>query len=209
MRLVNIVLVGAAIVMPRIAWGQAAPAPPVAADETSDAKAWIGGQLDLMPSGTLHESVLGMSASADMASAIAFGGVLDYRVSPLVTLGFAPRVVLNVKLPTNTNSAKQFDLRARVTVGKDVAPKFRLYGIGTLGYSIMLLPTDPMGNTYHPHGLILGFGGGISYAINPRLLFIGELSYQLGYQGTTAQGVSVSFGDDYLTLGGGLLAALD
>jgi hypothetical protein len=177
--------------------------------ETSDAKTWVGGEFDLLPVGTLHESVAGFNGSVDTATAVGFGGILDYRVSDLLSIGFAPRFLLEVKGQNDNSSSKQLDLRGRVTVGKEVAPSVRLYGVGTLGYSIIFLPADAMGNSSQPHGFIFSFGAGASYAINPRLHFFGELSYQFGYQSDSVNGTSFSFGDDYLTIGIGLLAALD
>ncbi len=196
----------------RAAAAQVAPAPapaPAPAVATSDAKTWIGGEFDLLPVGTIHESVMGFNGSVDTATAVGFGGVVDYRVSDLISIGFAPRFLLEVKGQNDNNSAKQLDLRGRVTAGKEVAPSVRLFGVGTLGYSIIFLPADANGNSYQPHGPIFSIGAGASYAINPRLLFIGELSYQFGYQATSVNGTDVSFGDDYLTIGIGLLAAMD
>jgi hypothetical protein len=161
----------------RVAAAQVAPAP---AAESSDAKIWIGGEFDLLPVGTIHESVAGFNGSVDAATAVGFGGIVDYRISELISIGFAPRILLEVKGQNNSNSAKQLDLRGRVTAGKEVAPSVRLFGVGTLGYSIIFLPADANGNSYQPNGVIFSIGAGASYAINQRLLFIGELSYQFG-----------------------------
>jgi len=125
-------------------------------------------------------------------------------------VGFAPRVVLGVKATGSSGSAwKQLELRPRVTVGSHVAPRLRLHGIATLGYSVMFdLPSDANGNSSHPHGFIVGFGGGLAYTLNPHLLVTGEITYQLGFQTAHVMGNSYDFRDDYLTLGIGLLGAL-
>ena len=100
------------------------------------------------------------------------------------------------------NSSNELDLRARVTVGKEVAPRLRLYGIGTLGYSwIFDFVTDTSGAEHNVHGFIWSLGGGIAYALNPKLALTGELSYQLGYQGGTLSGVSFTAAADFLAHG--------
>ena len=57
-------------------------------------------------------------------------------------------------------------------------------------------------------GLVLGFGIGLTAAISDKLLFSAELSYQLGYQGTSVQGMGVTRGRRLLTFGFGLLLPL-
>jgi hypothetical protein len=184
----------------------------------SAARLWLGPQLDIMPSGSLNGEANGSSASFDTSSAFGLGGLVELRVARLVTLGVAPRLILPVKVSGATDSGTEIDLRARATVGNQVGPRSRLHGIATAGYSWMvnvLALTDANGNLIRyqtTSGLVIGFGMGGSYAINPRLLFVGEVSYQLGYQGTTVteppvMDLEVKAGSNYLTLGFGFLAA--
>lgn len=177
---------------------------------------WIGPQLDLMASGSVTaQSGNNPSVSADLDSAIGLGGLIEYRVSPLVTVGLAPRFATPIKIHNATDSGNQLDLRARVTVGKEVAPRFRLHGIATLGYSWifhLLCQQDQNGacaDYLTVKGVVFGFGAGMYYTISPRLLFSGEISYQIGRQGTTIANTDVRASDDYLTLGIGLLTPLD
>lgn len=191
---------------------QPAPAP----DPAPTSLLWIGPQLDLMASGSVTaQSGSNPSVSADLDSAIGLGGLLEYRASPLVTVGFAPRFATPIKIHNASDSGNQLDLRARITVGKEVAPRVRLHGIATLGYSWifhLLCEQDQNGacaNYLTVKGLVFGFGAGIYYTISPRLQFAGEISYQLGRQGTTFNNADVRASDDYLTLGFGLLTPLD
>jgi len=96
----------------------------------------------------------------------------------------------------------------RVTVGSNVAPRVRLFGFAGPGYSVIFLPRDASGRRFHPHGMIAGFGGGIAVTMSARLALVSELGYQLGYQGTRSYGVDVTFQDNFLHLGVGLVTSL-
>jgi hypothetical protein len=167
-----------------------------------------------MPSGSVHLEGNGFSGSADTTSAFGLGGLAEYRLASRVAIGLAPRFVVPVRIKNADDSGKQIDLRARVAVGGDVAPRVRVNGLATVGYSWisdLLAITDQNGNVLRyqtASGMVVGFGAGLQYTINPRLMFTGEFSYQLGYQGTAVMGVDFEVSDDYLTLGFGLLAAV-
>jgi len=184
--------------------------PPTTYAPAPESKLWMGPQLDILPLGTIHLSALGMDVSGDANSAVGLGGLIDYRVHPIFTIGFAPRFIVPVKPDEANESGSELDLRARFTAGKDLSPQVRLYGIGTIGYSwIFRLLRDTSSNDYHTSsGLTLGFGGGINFAINPRLVLVGELSYQFGFQRTTISGIEVDADTSYLTLGVGIVFPL-
>lgn len=212
-------LVGAfCLVVPVAASAQAPPPLPQpvggAASASASSNLWLGPQLDLMPSGSVHLEGNGFSGSADTSSAFGLGGLVEYRLASRVAIGLAPRLVVPVRVKNADDSGKQFDVRARLAVGGDVGPRTRINGIATIGYSWisdLLALTDQDGNVLRYQtvsGMILGFGAGFQHAINPRLMLTGEFSYQLGYQGTTVMGVDFTVSDDYLTLGVGLLAAI-
>jgi hypothetical protein len=197
---------------------QPAPAAAGSASEpvpTATGRLWLGPQLDIMAGGNMTVESGPNSASADLDSAIGLGGIIEYRVSPLVTVGLAPRFGTPVRLHQATDSGTQLDLRARVTVGKDVAPRVRLHGIATLGYSwIFHLVTETNQMTgamdyVTTKGIVFGLGAGLYYTLSPRLLLAGELSYQFGRQGTTVANTDVRASDDFLTLGVGLLTTFD
>jgi hypothetical protein len=187
---------------------QASPTAP-AAPEAASPGLRVGAQLDLLPIGTLHIAASGESDSADASDAIGLGALAEYRVSDVVTIGFAPRYILPVKVEDAGDSGSQLDLRVRGTVGTVVAPRVHLHGIGTLGYSMMFhVLSDLNGNYYRSSGFIVGFGAGLGYSLNPRLQLVAEMSYQLGYQGTTIAGYDVDAGTSYFTMGVGLLTSL-
>jgi hypothetical protein len=177
----------------------------------SNAKTWVGGELDLMLAGQIDTTFDGVSGNSDAATAFGFGGVLDYRASPWITIGLAPRFVIGVQ-PNNGNaSSNQLDLRARVTIGNEVAPRLRLYGIGTIGYSWIfdIFRDDLTGDQYNSDGFIWSLGVGVSYAINHRLRFTGEISYQFGYQGGSVDNFNFTVSDNFLTLGIGLMTPIE
>jgi hypothetical protein len=188
-----------------------APEPPPMAT----GRLWLGPQLDLMAGGNVTLMAGSNTASADLDNAIGLGGLVEYRVSPLVTVGLAPRFGTPIRLHQATDSGTQLDLRARVTVGKDVAPRVRLHGIATLGYSWIfhvVSETNQMTGAMDyvtTSGIIFGLGAGLYYTLGPRLLLAGELSYQFGRQGTTIANTDVRASDNFLTLGVGLLTTFD
>ena len=194
----------------------AQPAPAVSAPPPApQARLWVGPQLDIMTAGSVTLSAAGNTASADLDNAIGLGGIAEYRVTPLVTVGLAPRFATPVRLHQANESGSQLDVRARVTIGKDVAPRVRLHGIATLGYSwlfhVVAENNTMTGSSSYvtPSGFVVGFGAGVYYTISPRLLLAGELSYQIGRQGTTISNVDVRASDDFLTLGVGLLTSFE
>lgn len=202
------------------AYGDPAPAPAPATTATAPepqatGSLWVGPQLDIMAAGSITLAAAGNTASTDLDSALGLGGIVEYRVSPLVTVGLSPRFATPVRIHQATQSGSQLDLRARVTVGKELAPRWRLHGIATLGYSwIFSVVTEQNTMTgamsyVTPSGIVFGFGAGFYYTINPRLLLAGELSYQIGRQGTTISNTDVRASDNYLTLGVGVLTTFN
>jgi hypothetical protein len=173
---------------------------------------WLGGGLGLSPSGTLEGEVpaAGVKLSADTATAIGISGIIEARVTPNVSIGFAPNLIFNVK-PTNDNeSATEIDLPLRLAVGGDVAPSVRLYGFASPGYSILFLPEQRMSSVDlgDPSGFMIGFGGGAGFHVAPNVMVTGELGYQFRFLSTTPRGVDVTFKSNYLTLALGVVAGI-
>lgn len=180
-----------------------------AAEPGADSKVWVGGELGLSPLGTLKASVGDTSLSTDAAAAFGIGGLLEFHVSPIISIGFAPNLLLHVKATDDTTSGSELDLPVRLAVGTEVAPKVRLYGFVAPGYSILFPPSDTQGDIMHPSGFMLGFGGGAGFRIAPRLMVTGELGYQFRFLSTSVQGIDVSFQANYLTFAVGVVAAID
>ena len=56
-------------------------------------------------------------------------GTFDYAINPYLSIGIAPRLVLNVKAEGNDSgdAGKEIDLRARVTGHFPIIPKLEAY----------------------------------------------------------------------------------
>lgn len=175
---------------------------------------WLGAQLDLQPSGSLTVAAGGQEVEVDTNSPLGLGGIADLRLSQHVTIGLAPRILFGVKPTGSLYSGRQIDLRARIRAGGFVAPRWHLHGIGTVGYSWithLFSVFDQNGEVDHyftTKGLIFGLGGGIGYTINPRLLFLGEITYQAGYHEAEEMGQDVEGSSSFLTFGAGIVAAI-
>ena len=182
--LVGFVVVG--MLSPVLAHAQGAPG------VGSASKVWAGGHLGLSPIGTIEASSGNLTLSSDAATAFEIGGLIEFRAAPMLSIGFAPALLLNVKDTSANRSGSELDLPLRVAVGAEVAPRVRLYGFASPGFSILFPPPDSQGNTVHPSGFMLGFGGGVGYQVAPRFMVTGELGYQFRFLNTTQQGIDVS-----------------
>jgi outer membrane protein with beta-barrel domain len=200
---VSLVTGALAVAAPGSAHAQAVANP--VAEPVAEPKMWAGGHLGLSPIGTLKADAMGMSASNDAATAFEIGGRFEYQVAPLISIGVAPAILFGVKAKDANDSASQLDLPLRIAVGGEVAPKVRLYGFAAPGYSILFPPSDANGNTTHPSGFMIGFGGGVGYRVAPTFMIAGELGYQFRFWSETVNvlgtSIDVSAQDDFLTFG--------
>lgn len=158
----------------------------------------VGGSFSMLPIGQIKLSVEGDSDSVDTETAFGFGGNLEYQLHPNFALGFAPRVLLNVKAEDADESAKEVDLALRLIGGAPVAPNIQLYGFGSPGYSMLFLPDNDEDN---PAGFIFGLGGGVGFDINPQFRLAGEIGYQFGFQQADVQGITVEVETSFFHLG--------
>jgi hypothetical protein len=137
-----------------------------------------GGAFKLMPVGTITAGI----GSTDAAFAFAIQGFIDVEIVRYLYIGFAPQLILNVKGQDDTGSAGQeLDLFARVMGRYPIASNVQLYGYLAPGFSVIFVPDKAPGFS-NPTGFVLGFAGGVSYSITPRLFIAGELGYQWGFQ---------------------------
>jgi len=192
-----IAFAGVGVVAPGAARAQAV------AEAASDTKMWVGGHLGLSPIGSLKAEAMGMSASTDPATAFELGGRFEYQVAPMISIGIAPTILFGVKGKDENDSSTQLDLPLRVAIGGDVAPQVRLYGFAAPGYTILFLPSSGSGDSMHPSGFMIGFGGGVAYRVAPKFSIGGELGYQFRFTSETlsalGQSVDVSLQDNFLT----------
>lgn len=216
----------AVAVVPSLAYGQGEPPPPpppmggggptgpAGPGATAPAQAgqvWLGGALELTGAGSVSGSDgMGGTASIDLDSAFGVMGTFDYQVNEMITLRAMPRYITNIKPSGDTggDSASAFDLRGGGTVGKEVSPGTRLYGIGALGYAQVSFPSSGGSSIPDATGLTVSVGGGASYAMNPKLRLVVELVYELGFESVSANGASADFKVNWLEFAGGIQFAL-
>lgn len=170
----------------------------------------LGVMFELLPVGTLSATTsAGSSASADSVFAVAVAPFIDGALSPYVALGFSPQMVFRVKSDGDENeSAKELDLRARLTGRIPLSPRVRVFGRFSPAFSIVFLPS-PSGTTSNqsppdPKGFLMDFSVGTEVAVLPNLFIVTDLGYQAGFQ-------SSSDGDlhtNYLHLGAGFAIGL-
>jgi len=205
-----------ALAIPAVVRAQGAPPPPPplpGGSGTSAAAApgagavWAGGSFGILPQGSFSVgNGMGGTVSSDLATAYALDAVIEYQLTSLIAVGVMPRYVFNVIASDATvDSGSMLDLRARVAVGLEVAPRIRAYGFGAVGYAIVFPPSSAM--TSNPSGLTVTGGAGGSYAVNPRLRFFGEAGYELGFQSTSTNGMSTDTRANYLEIDIGIQAA--
>ena len=191
------------------------PAPaPAAPVPVATSALWVGAQLDLLASAHYTVAAMGQTATVSGSAAIGAEGLVDYRIGRYVTIGVAPRVFVGAEPDFSTGTGFQFDLRGRLTVGDEVAPRIRVHGIVQGGYSFLVHSFDynsGMGGTQHVNssGFIFGGGGGVAYTYSSRMLITGEISHQWGRQHATVQGVDFEASANDWTLAGGILVAMD
>jgi hypothetical protein len=174
----------------------------------AEPRLWLGGNLGVSPIGTIKVGVGDQTASGDASAAVGVSGFIEYRVTPLFSIGFAPNILLHVQADGADDSATALDLPIRLSIGGDVAPRIRVYGFASPGYSI-LYPPNNQGDSTHPSGFMIGFGGGAAIRVAPQVQVTGELGYQFRFLSTTQQGIDLSFQANYLTLSAGIAVAVD
>jgi len=194
-----------------------APAPPpapAAPVPVATSALWMGAQLDLLASSHYTVNEMGMGGTVSGSAAIGAEALIDYRIGRYISLGVAPRVFVGAEPDFSRSTGYQFDLRGRITVGDEVAPRIRVHGIVQGGYSFLVHSFDydnGMGGTQHVNsqGFIFGGGAGVAYTYSSRMLITGELTHQWGRQNASIMGVDVEASANDWTLGGGILVAMD
>ena len=128
-------------------------------------------------------------------------------LSPYFSIGVSPQAIFKVKGDGAAGeSAKQFDLRGRLTGGAPLSPRVGVFARLSPGYSIVALPTPPSGNAAaaDPKGLVVDVAVGTEVALLPNLFLTVALGYQAGFQSSSDGDLHTS----YLHLGAGLAVGL-
>lgn len=191
--------------------GLSIPAVPASlyAQPASESGVSIGGTLAVSPVGTFKASSGSISNSVDLETAYGIGGLVEYRISRNISVGFAPSVTLHVRGKDDTSSGSELDLPLRVAFGAPVTPKLRLYGFVSPGYTILYPPDSAVNNDIgNPSGFMIGLGGGTASQLASGVFLTGEIGYQFRFPSTTVQGVDISLDVNYLTLSAGIVVML-
>jgi hypothetical protein len=162
----------------------------------------LGVMFSLLPTGTLSSTV-----SNDSVFAMAVAPFFDVGVSPYFAIGLSPQVVFRVKGDgVAGESAKEFDLRARLTVRAPVSPGVAAFARLSQGYSIIALPSAPTASSSQANstGAVVDFSVGTEVALVPRLFLTVDLGYQVGFQSSGDSDLKTR----YLHIGAGLAIAL-
>ena len=181
-------------------------APP--AGDVQVQSAQLGVMFETLPTGSLSVSDGGSDLKTDTAFAVAVAPFLDFSLgTPYASLGFSPQIIFGVKGSGGTQSATEYDLRARLTVRDPVSSQATVYARFSPAYSIVSIP-DLNPGISNPTGLGIDFAVGAEINVGPKLAFVFDLGYQVGFQATSDAGVNADFGTRYLHVGAGFALGL-
>lgn len=163
----------------------------------------LGAQIEMLPLGSAEVSAGGVSASSDAAVAYGVSATFDYAVTPWLSIGAAPRLVLNVNqkdAPSGSDAGKEVDVRARLVAHYPVMPRVEVYGALQPGYSFVI---PSQGDTQS--GFAIGGAIGATYDVSPKLYLSGEIGYQRAFTSIDemvgASKVSADFNLSYMHIG--------
>lgn len=151
----------------------------------SAGKLSAGAQIAVAPLGSVHVEIDNSDYEEDFDLSVAYGiaGQVDYWVTPKISVGLAPRVLLNLKLKDSTldsdDAAKQIDIPVRVAYNHMINDKLTGFGYLALGYSMIMPPGDDAETN---SGVGIGFGAGGRWALNEKMFTTAELGYDIGFQ---------------------------
>jgi opacity protein-like surface antigen len=153
----------------------AAFAQAVHATATAPMKLRAQAQFELLPIGRTKVSVGDESMSVSNATAYAIAAAFDFSASKYVTLGFAPRMILNVNAEDNDGGdSKELDLRLRLLGHVPLGHQFEAYGYVAPGYAVVM-PSD---DSESAKGVSIAAAAGLTYDVSPTVFFNGEVGYQ-------------------------------
>jgi len=157
----------------------------------------VSAQVEVLPFGSAKTSG-GQVTPSSTDTAVAYGitGGFEYAVTRYLSVGAAPRLVLNVT-PKDASSMdkaeKELDLRAVVRGHYPISPGLEVFGAVMPGYSIVLSSTDGVDSS---KGFGIGGAIGATYDLSPAVFLSGEVGYQRAFTSTTVKVLSQSFNAD-------------
>jgi len=190
--------------------GTLAGSPAFASDDgvatgATDSKLRLQLQVEMLPVGSGKVTVGGDSTSNDTAVAYGITGMFDYAVTPYLSVGVAPRVVLNSKskdAPASEDASKEIDLRARIMGHVPVWQRLEVYASVMPGYTIVTSTQDGQDSAT---GFAIGGAAGASYDVSPTVFVAAEVGYQRAFTSATltaaGQMVSADLDLSYMHVG--------
>lgn len=160
----------------------------------------VGAQVELLPTGTVDASAGGLDLSNDTALAYGVSATFDYAVLPYLSIGVAPRFVMNVKPDSemDVDSGNQIDLRARLVGHYPVARGVEIYAAVTPGYTILTSGED---GADAAKGFAIGGAAGLTYDLSPKMFVSGEVGYQRAFASVEENGANVDLDVSFLHVG--------
>lgn len=165
-------------------------------------------QFELLPLGSGDQTLAGASMSRDTALAYGISAGFDYAVLPYLSIGVAPRLVLNVKpkeAADGTDADKEVDLRARIVGHFPVAPKLEIFGAVSPGYTFVLSSTEGVDAA---KGFAIAGSAGVTYDVSPSVFLGAEVGYQRAFTSTSitlgGQSMSTDLDLSYMHVGLGV-----
>jgi opacity protein-like surface antigen len=162
-------------------------------------------QFELLPLGTGKQTLGNQSMSQDTAVAYGISAAFDYALTPYLSVGVAPRLVLNVKPSEQQGGTtdKEIDLRARILAHVPVAPGLEIYGAVSPGYAFVLPGEDGVDTA---KGFAIAGAAGVTYDVSPKVFLGAEAGYQRAFTSAdlmtgTGQKVSTDLDLSYLHVG--------
>jgi hypothetical protein len=153
----------------------------------------------------------GSDTSSNLDFAYGVGLSFGYRVLAGLSVGIAPQVVFHLTSKDSAgysviDSEKEYDLLARIAYAYTVAPKVDVYAEILPGYSFLTYNQILQGSKApKAHGVVLGGGLGVAFAISERFFVNAGVGYQQGFQvshGISDRDVKTKF--VRIALGGGV-----
>ncbi len=194
---------------PPVAAAPEAASAAVAAGSAPESKMQVGIAFLPMLLGRMGTGSSGDDTWADASPAYGVGLSFGYNVIPGLSVGIAPQVLFHVKDKNASDSAKEYDLMARIAYAYTVMPKLAVYAEVLPGYAIISLPSSVsyLGEKPpSPKGLVIGGGVGAAFDVTDELFVNLGVGYQMGFQKMTVAGSDNDVKTKFLriALGGGM-----
>ena len=171
----------------------------------TDSKMAVQAQFEVLPIGSFKGTVADTSTSTDSAVAYGISGMFEYALTPYLSVGVAPRLVLNVisdDANAQDTSDKELDLRARLRVHYPVASGVELYASVMPGYTFVLASEDGVDSST---GFAVAGAAGATYNLSPKLFLNGEVGYQRAFTSTDvmlgSQSINTDLDVSYMHIG--------